>query len=1069
MSRRMDLVNAGDLRTLFLEVLFWDRPDQESLTIEVEGVPYRLEQVAGYAGLRVWLCRQVPDRRTQRLIDKELQRVSTERLLIFADERLQEWRWLQSSDAEGAGQPRLVTHRHWVGSVNPALDQRLEMISVGLNDNPSLLEMLRQMRRAFDAEQVTRRFYRDFIEKQKALSAATSGIDDEVNRDWYAATTMNRLMFVYFMQRKGFMDGDTDYLRTRLDRLRILSAESNHFYSFYRDFLVPLFHKGLGEKHPVYDDPTTKALIGDVRYINGGIFSLHELERDYDIDIPDAAFADVFDLFDRYQWHLDDREGANQNEINPDVLGYIFEQFINQKQMGAYYTKEDVTHFMTSSTVLPVVMERFQNHGLELWAALADNPDRYIWDGLAYGTTTSFPPAVEGERSLVSRPAWAGVATDDVGLAGERWWEADYRRQQHRALRQQLASGEIDSVDAAVSANIDLETLLVDVIDTIRDPDTIHAMWETLTSLRIVDPTCGSGAFLFAALKVLLPLYSAVLEAAQSVDSSNHAALTKLLADVDSHPNTEYFLLKHASLNNLYGVDIMKEAVEVARLRLFLKLVSAIDEKNKLEPLPDLDFNIKPGNILVGALSADEIEATTSTDLIGGLTASSVADSARRIAEAFALYRDAQEDEHPDQDLRQMRIDLHELLDQEREAVNRQYYAARERAESFEGWVSSHHPFHWFIEFPEVFDRGGFDAVCGNPPYVPLADVTDYSFSGFQTDRLPDIYAPCTERAGQIVNEHGRLSLIVPISCTFGDEFGLLRKVLKERFATLWVSNFSRNPAALFDAGLGVRSTILVGSVSGARKSVSVTKTHRWYEAFRPALFETLRYTELPPAIESRHGWVRLPSEGFGTLLGKLADGSSGALAAQERARARNASIGFKGATLYWLSVFLEDPPAYTRDGQPVAQSNIKRIWVEDERSALLTLAVLSSKLAFVWWWATGDDFNVTSGVLKNTPVDPGRLTVETQNELVAAARALVEDYPNHLAFTPYAGKFMGNVVLSEMRNITDRVDHALAAEFGYVGELADLELAYACAYKPTGDRPGVLRYDPFADASSGG
>lgn len=1066
MSRRIDLVNAGDLRTLFLEVLFWDRPDQEALSIEVEDVQYKLEQVAGYSGLRVWLCHEVPDRRTQRLIDKELQRVSTERLLIFADEQLQEWRWLQSSDAEGAGQPRLVTHRHRVGSINPALDQRLEMISVGLNENPSLLEMLRHMRQAFDAEQVTRRFYRDFIEKQKALSSATSGIDDEVNRDWYAATTMNRLMFIYFMQRKGFMDEDTDYLRTRLDRLRILSAEQNQFFGFYRDFLVPLFHKGLGEKHPVYDDSMTRALIGDVQYINGGIFSEHELERAYDIDIPDAAFADVFDLFDRYQWHLDDREGANQNEINPDVLGYIFEQFINQKQMGAYYTKEDVTHFMTSSTVVPVVLERFERNGFQVWPMLAENPDRYIWDGLAFGAATAFPAAVEDERLSDSRPAWSGVATDDVGLPGERWWETDYRRQQYSGLRAALASGNISSVDAAVSANIDLETLAIDVVDSVREPEAIYQMWQTLTSLRIIDPTCGSGAFLFAALKVLLPLYTAVLEAAQSVDSSALPPLQDLLADVDSHPNTEYFLLKHASLNNLYGVDIMKEAVEVAKLRLFLKLVSAIDEKNKLEPLPDLDFNIKPGNILVGALSADEIEASTSDDLIGGLTASTVADSARRIADAFALYRDAQEAEGPNQDLRQMRAELHALLDQEREAVDRQYYAARERSEPFEKWVSSHHPFHWFIEFPEVFDGGGFDAVCGNPPYVPLADVTDYSFSGFRTDRLPDIYAPCTERAAQIVNQRGRLSLIVPISCSFGDDFSVLRKVLKERFASLWVSNFSRNPAALFDAGLGVRSTIIVGSVAGEGRSIAVTKTHRWYEAFRPALFETLRYTALPSVVEARHGWVRLPSEGLGLLLEKLISGRSGALAAQERGRARNASVGFKGATLYWLSVFLEDPPAYTRDGQPVAQSNIKRIWVQDERAALLTLAVLASKLAFVWWWATGDDFNVTSGVLKNTPVDPGRLSIETQNELVSAAGDLVADFPNHLAFTPYAGKFMGNVVLPEMRGITDRVDRALAAEFDYVDELPDLELAYACAYKPTGDRPGVLRRDPFVETN---
>lgn len=73
-----------------------------------------------------------------------------------------------------------------------------------------------------------------------------------------------------------------------------------------------------------------------------------------------------------------------------------------------------------------------------------------------------------------------------------------------------------------------------------------------MTELRIVDPTCGSGAFLFAALKVLLPLYSAVLDAAHAV-SGAHAGLMALLADIEKHPNVDYFLLKHASLANLYG------------------------------------------------------------------------------------------------------------------------------------------------------------------------------------------------------------------------------------------------------------------------------------------------------------------------------------------------------------------------------------------------------------------------------------------------------------------------------------------------------------------------------------
>ena len=60
MSRRNDLVNQGDFETLFLEELLWDRPDRAPLGIEVEATSYRLQQVAGYAGLRVWLCDQVP-------------------------------------------------------------------------------------------------------------------------------------------------------------------------------------------------------------------------------------------------------------------------------------------------------------------------------------------------------------------------------------------------------------------------------------------------------------------------------------------------------------------------------------------------------------------------------------------------------------------------------------------------------------------------------------------------------------------------------------------------------------------------------------------------------------------------------------------------------------------------------------------------------------------------------------------------------------------------------------------------------------------------------------------------
>ena len=117
------------------------------------------------------------------------------------------------------------------------------------------------------------------------------------------------------------------------------------------------------------------ALLGKVPYLNGGIFDPHALERaNPDINIPDTAFAQIFDFFDQYQWHLDDRPSGADNEINPDVLGYIFEKYVNQKQMGAYYTKEDITGYIARNTVIPRLLELAQQE-----CPNAFEPDGGVW------------------------------------------------------------------------------------------------------------------------------------------------------------------------------------------------------------------------------------------------------------------------------------------------------------------------------------------------------------------------------------------------------------------------------------------------------------------------------------------------------------------------------------------------------------------------------------------------------------------------------------------------------------------------------------------------------------------
>ena len=149
----------------------------------------------------------------------------------------------------------------------------------------------------------------------------------------------------------------------------------------------------------------------------------------------------------------------------------------------------------------------------------------------------------------------------------------------------------------------------------------------------MLDPTCGSGAFLFAALNILKPLYDATLRTLQAVRSD------ALIAGEKSHPEKwaevdellarfaaagseraqDYAVIKHIIVNNLYGVDIEEQATEIAKLRFFLKLVALLEPGDDIEPLPDIDFNIRHGNTLVGYATADETEKAVNGATQGNL------------------------------------------------------------------------------------------------------------------------------------------------------------------------------------------------------------------------------------------------------------------------------------------------------------------------------------------------------------------------------------------------------------------------------------------------------------------
>ena len=182
--------------------------------------------------------------------------------------------------------------------------------------------------------------------------------------------------------------------------------------------------------------------------------------------------------------------------------------------------------------------------------------------------------------------------------------------------------------------------------------------------------------------------------------------------------------------------------MEIARLRLFLALVATVDQRERLEPLPDLDMNIRCGNILVGCVSTEDLQRVHGGDWVFAETVVAIEEQAVRLRDIYRRFQDAQRAEHRS-DVLEWKAKLQTGTDSLRDQLDRLYSRSDSQAAGwdFAEWRRTHQPFHWIAEFPEAVLERGFSVVVGNPPFVRRNKVP-YSFSGFASDSAPDIYAP---------------------------------------------------------------------------------------------------------------------------------------------------------------------------------------------------------------------------------------------------------------------------------------------------------------------------------------
>lgn len=1100
------LIRQGDFSELFITELGWNRyrGHAQLPTILVDDKEYNITAIAERNGFQVLLCivDEIPTQSVAKKIDTKLRRQALDYICIYRLADTAHDLWVVPVRSNEKRDLVLVEYDNANAEV---LYQKIDGFTFDLDEETNIVDLRNKVQSAFavNSEKITKDFYAGFKKQHKAFAEFITGIDDHIeaknnrNKQWYTSVMLNRLMFCYFIQKKGFLALDTDYLRNKLNWVRANEGE-DQFFNFYRSFLRRLFHDGLNTPRHSRD---FEEIFGKIPYLNGGMFDEHQLERDYaDIDIPDDAFIGLFDFFDKWNWHLDTRLTASGKDINPDVLGYIFEQYINDRaQMGAYYTKEDITEYIGRNCILPYLFDAVKSSAKDaandfapdgyVWRTLRESGDLYIFDAvkkghdifdkipenIAKGIITpemrheySETPVGELPENHIPlselRQDWNTKTPEAWGLPNEIWRESIERIQRCDDILGKINRGEITSINDFITYNLDIRTFASDLLSN-GDSRFVGRFYHALQKVTILDPTCGSGAFLFAAMNILEPLYEICIDRMQDFNHQNPAMFKAELDEITDkyRSNIQYFIFKSIILRNLYGVDIMVEATEIAKLRLFLKMVAVVEVDRRadnlgLDPLPDIDFNIRCGNTLVGYANKEQLDKDLSyaedflQEIANQEFKEQIDEEMQKVAAAYAIFKEVQLRQSEDMiAFKQAKKLLRDRLVALNDKLNQRLFLATTghaiqpddvivELPQYKQWMASHQPFHWLAEFYQIISgNGGFDVIIGNPPYVEytrknketgkcIRDI--YKLNGYKTIDCSNLYAFVTERSCVISKNRNNIGFIVPLSLASNNNMADLRNYLCAQ-GTSWYSHYEVRPAKLFE-GAEQRLTIFIIRNTIDKKLFS-TSIQRWNNEHRSYLFKRLSYMT---SFNDGSIW-RTSSPLEVSIYKKFCSQNP----SKNQLKPNGSPMQYRTAGVrYWI-IFLNG-------GFGTESLSNKTCFFENDNVAKFYMASFNSNL-FWWYYALNYDmFN-----LKDYMIFSFKLNYIKNSKLPQIAELLEEDLEQNKVHQEINSKTRGQVVTSYYqkklsKSIVDKIDREIAKYLFFNDEELDFIINYDIKYR---------------------
>ena len=526
-----------------------------------------------------------------------------------------------------------------------------------------------------------------------------------------------------------------------------------------------------------------------------------------------------------------------------------------------------------------------------------------------------------------------------------------------------------------------------------------------LPEIKICDNSCGSGAFLIACANVLFKIYKKMNEKINRF--------------------TDIELRKKILENNIYGVDINSKAVEIAKLRLWLWLVEVYKEDN-IEPLTNIEYNIKCGNSLIGYTRIKKFYDGRSSHFISEYNENSLKNSLIENSEQKKIYKKSSGEKS-----KKLKKEIDEKDRDIKSRLTEYFFKENSIGET----IPKTKPFHWEFEFYEVFENGGFDVIVGNPPYGNLLSMEEKKLlSKVEKAYSGEIASQFIQKSISLLKENGYFGNIITYAITFSKKLSCNRKDIYKNFESCYISSFDRDKCRIFNGVTQSVSIILCNNKKEKSKANFFTsKLYREFNIDNQNLDE-IKYQKSNDYLLSEENADFCHSHRLPKIGEKLSKEILDKLLAKQNnlknlfeTKPLNDHVWIRTSGNYWYNAF---------DKKPYESENMKKFLINKSMKDYV-IVLINSNLFYFWFRKFGNGRNMDIDILKLMPCPETKEIKENQKSLEKNSQKILK----HL-FENFDGKH-NKFNTSKIKKYVDECDHTLNKFYN----LTKKELEYILDY----------------------